>query len=100
MKQQVSSANNPRIVNGKQNMFRKVSINEVYCFAGSFEILGMFVQPSSFSKEWDLDVTVPFACVRVFLSVVRSSDRLPRNVYKNYENVFTPKPYLLVSYTA
>ena len=68
-KQQVSSVNNPRVVNGKQNMLCKVSINEIYCFAGSFEILGIFVQPSSFPKERDLDVTVSFACVRACVCV-------------------------------
>jgi hypothetical protein len=93
VKQQVSSVNSPRIVNGKQNMLCKVGISEINCFASSFTILGMFVQPSCFPKEWDLDVTVPFACVRVFLSVIKSFDRLPRKVYKNHENVFTPKPY-------
>jgi hypothetical protein len=46
-------------------MLCRVSINEMYCFAGSFEILGMFVQPSSFPKERELDETVPFACLCV-----------------------------------
>ena len=39
------------------------------CFAGSFEILGMLIQPISFPKERDLDVSVPFACVRACVCV-------------------------------
>jgi len=51
MKQQVSSLNNPRIINGKQNMLCEVSVNEIYCFAGHLNFLECSFSSVLFQKN-------------------------------------------------
>jgi hypothetical protein len=84
-------------------MLCKMSVNELYCSADSFEILGMFFQPIFLSRRIGFRYHYAICvCVRlcVALSIVKLFNRLSRNLYcNNNENVFdreaVPTDFLL-----